>query len=116
MIEVLLAKALICFADQCHPVLAGNRTPVGVYELVEMRTDLPGYGGTVLTFLEGKTRLMAIHRVYPFDKRMNRAEVLKTAAPSFRRRVTLGCINVEPNVYNQLVVHMKTDRTLTIKE
>lgn len=114
MIEVLLAKALICFAGQCHPVLTGNRTPVGVYQLQETRTALPGYGGTILVFSEGKTEVLAIHRVYPYDKRMNRAEVLKTAAPSFRRHVTLGCINVEPEIYDELVA--QSDRSLTIKE
>jgi hypothetical protein len=116
VIEVLLAKALICFAGQCHPVLTGNLTPVGVYELSERRTDQPGYGGSVLQFKETKTVVYAIHRVFPYDKRMNRAEVLKTAVPSFRRHVTMGCINVEPAVYEQLVSYAKSDRTLVIKE
>lgn len=114
MIEVLLSKALICFAGQCHPVLTGYTTPVGVYQLAERRTDLPGYGGSVLQFAEDKTSSYAIHRVWLHDKKTDRAAALRLASPTFRSHVTMGCINVEPAVYDKLV--SQQDRILVIRK
>ena len=114
MIVVLLAKALICFSDQCYPVLAGYQTPVGTFELVERRTDKPGYGGSVLQFKETKTSIYAVHRVFTLDTKVNRAAAIKYGNANFRRHVTLGCINVEPSVYEAL--RQSKDHELVIKE
>jgi len=113
LIEVLLAKALICFAGQCHPVLTGYRTPVGVFELVEERTDLPGYGGSILAFAENKTTVFAIHRVYVRDRRLDRMAAIKTGDAKYRSSITFGCVNVEPEVYDALIA--QSDRQLEIK-
>ena len=114
MVVVLLAKALICFSGQCYPVLAGYQTPVGTYELVERRTDKPGYGGSILQFAETNTSIFAIHRVYTLDTRIDRATAIKFGTPIYRSHITMGCINVEPSVYEALL--HSSDRQLVIEK
>ncbi len=114
MIEVLLGKALICFAGQCHPILSGYQTPVGAFELVERSTVQPGYGGAVLQFAETKYMVYAIHRVYTLDRKVDRMKAIKFGEPAYRARITMGCINVEPSVYEAL--RAETDRRLVIRK
>ena len=113
MIEVFLGKALICFLDQCYPVLTGYRTPVGVYELIERKTTQVGYGGQILQFKETPSMVYAVHRVFPYDRRMNRAVVLKTAPAEVRNKVTMGCINVAPEVFE--ILRTLPDKHIEIK-
>jgi hypothetical protein len=47
VVTIFIAKALICFGGTCHPVLLGERTPTGVYNMSILYTQQPGYGGEV---------------------------------------------------------------------
>lgn len=102
--EVLVdvAAAIICFAAACHPVLVGNETPRGEFQLTHYTTKLRGYGGDLLSFKETDSYLYAIHRVIdvPGQQRLTR---LKSPDAKRRNAVTGGCINVEPAVYQELV-------------
>lgn len=94
--EVFLSKALICFAGVCHPALVGSRTPTGTFPMRVIPISKPQYGGDVIMFApDGKRAVFAIHR--PPSAR--RAQLLKGER---RTGVTLGCINVEPSVYDRL--------------
>jgi hypothetical protein len=114
VIEVILGKALICFLDQCHPILTGYSTPPGIYQLQEYQTTAPGYGGSVLEFKQDSTGIFAIHRIYVRDKKTDRLTAIKFGTPAFRRHVTMGCINVEPEVYQELID--QPGRTLYVHE
>lgn len=48
MITVQLAKAMLCVASACHPVLVGDATPTGIFPVHTMHTQQRGYGGDVL--------------------------------------------------------------------
>jgi hypothetical protein len=104
-VVVDLAAALVCFSGQCHPALVGDTTPRGTFRLAHYSTDDPGYGGDLLAFhgVEGPGRtVLAVHRVLD-PPGQHRLERLRSGRPSDRRRVTAGCINVEPAVYDSLV-------------
>lgn len=105
MIEVLLASALLCFEGACHPVLVGKFTPAGEYQLDHQLTRLPGYGGDILTFKETARERYAIHRTWPGRERLY-------AAPTAARKVTNGCINVQPALYDRLVASGVTQLTV----
>lgn len=105
IIEVFISKALLCIAGACHPALVGQRTPRGTFTLERIPISAPQYGGDVLKFApDGPRAVFAIHR-----------------APTRRRRellwqrhtqpVTLGCINVTSDVYEQI----KDGATLVIR-
>ncbi len=86
----------------CHPVLVGVETPRGEFQLTHYTTPDPGYGGDILSFKETGDALYAIHRVIdvPGQQRLVR---IKSTQVKRRTRITGGCINVEPEVYDELV-------------
>jgi len=102
-VVVSLALATICFLGQCHPALVGETTPQGEYRLSQRRVVSPGYGGDVLSFKENSTDLFAIHRLWTGAPAQRRAERLASPLAARRRGVTGGCINVSPEIYDQLV-------------
>lgn len=103
MITVFLAKAIICFAGNCYPVLVGPKTPLGDYPTRQRFVESPGYGGDVLQFTDDGTTVLAVHRVWMFDKKHNRWELLEQDDASKRVGITNGCINVMPPVYDALI-------------
>ena len=108
-----LGMALICFAGQCHPALVGWATPKGEYQLTQYTTQKHGYGGDVLVFKLEEDVALAIHRVV--DVRVqDRRGLLADSEAKDRRAVTGGCINITPEVYEQLV-ECCSKSTLTIK-
>lgn len=102
-IVVYLASALLCTAGQCYPALVGHNTPVGTFPLVRRYVAARGYGGDVMQFAETERDLLAIHRVWLGNPREHRAERLASGDPAMRRTVSHGCINVTPEVYDQVV-------------
>lgn len=108
MVFVDVALALICFAASpaeervCHHALVGPDTPKGSYQLQQRLVNDPLYGGDVLQFREDPKEVFAIHRVWLGRPAERRAERLKSSKVS-DRRVTMGCINVSPEVYQQLL-------------
>lgn len=96
-----LSLATLCADQTCHPVLVGASTPVGEFTLTHYSVDVPGYGGDVLGFAVRNGRLLAVHRVLPSpsDHRAGRL----SARTSMRKDVTDGCVNVSPDVYDELV-------------
>ena len=98
---VHIAAALICVGTTCHPALVGPGTPRGEFQVIHYSTSDPGYGGDLLAFKETPDDLYAIHRVIdvPGQRRLVR---LKSSDPR-RRKITGGCINVDPAVYDELV-------------
>lgn len=103
MVVVDLALAVICFMGECHPALIGKHTPRGLFALHYQSTEYPGYGGDLLMFKEDRTRLWAIHRVYTEGSAEQRLERLRSRRVELRQGVTLGCVNVMPDVYAALV-------------
>jgi hypothetical protein len=97
-----VAAAIICFAAACHPVLVGNETPRGEFQLTHYSTKLRGYGGDFLSFKETSDCLYAIHRVINVPGQQRPAR-LKNPDPKLRNGVTGGCINVDPAVYQELI-------------
>jgi hypothetical protein len=112
-LTLFLSKALLCAASQCWPVLIGPATPVGEFTLVQRLTDDPGYGGDVLQFHETASTVYAIHRVWTLRPAEKRQERLKNPN-SLARRVTKGCVNVDPVVYDYLVANFRGE-TLKIE-
>jgi hypothetical protein len=108
MVVAHLLAATLCFSNTCYPMLAGRSTPVGEYQIVHYRTDQPGYGGDILVFKESPTTVFAIHRVYVLHS-LRRITLLE-GPPKGRQIVTNGCINVMPEVYQQLVSCCSTDK------
>ncbi len=102
IVEVFLAKAIICFAGTCHPVLVGEKTHPGEYQLIQRYVLSPGYGGDVLKYNEDATFAWSIHRVWTLNPKERRRERLLGPA-SGRRYVSNGCINVDEKVYEELV-------------
>ena len=103
MIIVDLALATICFANTCANVLVGNHTPTGTFSLYHMQTEQAGYGGDVIVFHETDTYRLAIHRVWMLNPKERRMEKIRSSNPKVRRYVSNGCINVEPEVYQQIL-------------
>lgn len=101
VVTVFVAKALICFAGQCHPALVGNSTTPGTYDMSVLYTQQPGYGGDVLMYDTNDTEWMAVHRTYVRDNRRQRERLYLDTSPD-QRRVTAGCVNVEPEIYEDL--------------
>lgn len=118
-VVVSLALATICFtfngAQECHPVLLGKNppTPKGEFTLIQRYTSDPGYGGDVLQFKETESQVWAIHRIWLLSPAQRRPERMKSkvVADHF---ISAGCINVEPEVYKQLVDCCSNDQ-LTIE-
>lgn len=113
-VVVDLTLATICFLSNCYPVLVGDNTTPGTYTLSRRIVQSEGYGGDVLQFRETKDTVYAIHRVWTLNPKQRREQRLKSDTVSDRKRVTAGCINVDPAVYDALVkIYPKA--TLTIK-
>lgn len=111
-VTIYLAKALLCFAQTCHPVLLGEDTKPGVYDMRVLWVASPGYGPNVLEFDRAKDgSWFAIHQTYT-GKGVKREHLY--AQPAAKRRfVTNGCPNVQPEVYQQLLNEHRMDK-LTI--
>lgn len=114
IVTVSLAAAVMCFYDQCYPVLVGKDTPVGSYILEARPTKQKFYDGDVMVFKETETTVLAVHRVWLGSPTQRRLERLNGPVQG-RRGVTGGCINVLPAVYQQLV-ECCDGATLIIKE
>ena len=99
---VSLSTAMICFMSSCYPALIGKDTPTGEFQLKQYSTTRPGYGGDILVFKEDDNYVYAIHRVLNIPKQ-RRKQRLKSNDISQRIDVTLGCINVDPVVYDSIV-------------
>ena len=112
-VSVFLGKALICFAGQCFPVLYGEATPVGKFEMVERVTVSEGYGGNVIQFKETESLVLAVHRIWLGSPAQMRLERLASETPK-DNKVTDGCINVEPEVFEALIEHLDHDNNLEI--
>lgn len=102
MVTVNILLAIICFAGTCHKALVGQDTPVGAFQLQHMSTNQPGYGGDVLVFHQTKDYAWAIHRVWLLDPAQHRDTRIKSSNPEIRH-ITMGCINVTPKVYDDLI-------------
>jgi hypothetical protein len=115
MLDVLVdvAAAVICFAGACHPVLVGNETPRGEFQLEQFTVQDPRYGGDLLAFKFQAGEVFAIHRVFdvPGQQRLAR---LNSPYAKHRIQVTNGCVNVAPEVYQQLI-DCCSDSKVTIK-
>ncbi len=98
-VTVFLAKALICFAGNCHPALIGHDTVPGTYDMSILYTQQRGYGGDVLMYDQDDRNWYGIHRT--FDNLPHRERLYSRDAEA-RRYVTQGCVNVEPDVYEDL--------------
>ncbi len=97
IVDVFLAKALICFAGTCHPALVGRTTPIGEFQLRPLAISAPQYGGDVLEFArDSQGDVFAIHRP-PTSKRR------QLLAAFYRPAVTNGCINVTTETYTALM-------------
>lgn len=100
-VTVFIAKALICFANTCHPVLLGDNTRPGTYDMSILYTEQPGYGGDVLVYADDGDAWRSIHRTYTLDRRRDREALYANTTPE-QRTVTAGCVNVEPELYQDL--------------
>lgn len=100
-VVVHILAATICFSGTCHPALVGTDTPIGTFNITHYSTRRPGYGGDILSYKEDPKYVWAIHRVLDI-KGQHRLERIKSNDPK-DRVITLGCINVEPEVYKELV-------------
>jgi hypothetical protein len=96
-----IAAALICFAATCYPALVGVDTPRGEFQLTHYTTPDPGYGGDILSFKETKDHLYCIHRVIDVRGQQRLAR-LKSPDAKRRNKITGGCVNVDPGVYEEL--------------
>lgn len=97
------SKAEICYNSKCEPMLFGKNTPNGIFQLRHATISQIGYGGDVLAFKELKTgEWIAIHRVFTRRPEQRRIEKLY-GSYEYRKNVTMGCINVMPKVYDEIV-------------
>jgi len=100
LVDLLLAT--ICFGvpQECYPILVGQETPKGEYNLTHRITQQEGYGGDVIQFYETNTHLYAIHRVWNLKPEQQRNKRL--LGPVKNRYITGGCINVSSPVYDAI--------------
>lgn len=115
-IFVSLTAATLCFAHQCYPALVGDRTIPGTYQIIRRYTESPGYGGDVLKYDESPSTVFAIHRVWTLRPSERRVWRLQANNPTVRVRVTNGCINIMPDVYDRLVDACKEGCRLIIQK
>lgn len=102
-LTVFLSSAMLCIGSVCHPALVGKTTPLGEFAVVRRYVTARGYGGDVLQFLETERDIFAIHRVWLGRPRERRLQRLQSGDVAQRRDVTNGCINVMPEVYEQIL-------------
>lgn len=97
-IEVFLAKALLCISGLgCYPVLVGEDTVPGEHTVQHVVLDNQGNREDVLMYKwTGVDRVQAIHPA----TNARRRELLNENATE---RVTLGCINVNDDVFLYLL-------------
>lgn len=103
-IAVHLASALLCVAQTCVPALVGKEldlTPTGTFPIKEYSTTDPFYDGSVLVFHQNAKYVWAIHQVWLGDPKEHRAR--RIGEDPLQRRISHGCINVDPSIYRQLV-------------
>ena len=98
MIQLFLGKALLCIAHVgCYPVLVGNTTPVGEYTMEHVIVVNGGISENVLKITEsGVNRIVAIHR----PPNATRVKLLEQQSTD---KITNGCINVTPELFDYLV-------------
>lgn len=84
--------------------MVGPTTPPGIYVLKQYTTEAPDYtfGGDLLVFKEDNDDVWAIHRVINIPGE-HREQRLQSGNISKRRNITHGCINIDPEVYKELV-------------
>lgn len=112
MIVVDLTAATICFLGSCYPVLYGEATPVGEFQLVKRMVLSEGYGGNVLQFTENETTVYSVHRLWTGNPKQKREKRLKSKTPR-DNKITDGCINVDPEVY-ELIWNLPLEERRTI--
>ena len=103
MVLINITLAIICFGSnmECHPILYGDKTPIGEFEMVVRVTPQVGYGGDVIQFHSDEHQIYAIHRLWTRSPQQKREERIASPDPS-RRKISNGCINVMPEVYEEL--------------
>jgi signal peptidase I len=118
VVDILLATVCFTFTpggtEECHPVLVGGDTPRGEFVMNKRVTESAGYGGDVLQFRDDPDGVYAIHRVYLLNPKEKRAERLRSPDPK-QRRITRGCVNVDPAVYDRLMSCCSRNQALLIK-
>lgn len=114
VITVYVAKAVLCIAAQCWPVLTGPTVPLGQHQLELRTTAQPGYGGDFLQFSEDDKYIYAIHRVWTLRPSEHREARLKSPNPAVRNNITRGCVNVDYDLYDFLVNNYR-DATLIVE-
>lgn len=111
MVIVDITLSLICFMGQCHHALIGNDTPKGEFTLAQVLTKDPGYSGDVLMFDIIDDEMFAIHRVWLLRPQEKRRWRLNQNDPKLRK-ITKGCVNVDEEVYKELVDCCSNDKLL----
>lgn len=103
MVIINLTLAIICFGSnmECHPILYGDKTPQGEFEMVLRITSQVGYGGDVIQFHADDKQIYAIHRLWTLSPRQQREKRIASPDPA-DRKISNGCINVQPEVYEKL--------------
>jgi hypothetical protein len=103
MVLINLTLAVICFGSnmECHPILYGEQTPKGEFTMVVRVTPQVGYGGDVIQFHSDGNQIYAIHRLWTRSPQQQREQRISSPDIS-RRKISAGCINVMPEVYEQL--------------
>lgn len=105
MVTVFLAKAMICFASQCYPVLVGERTPLGQFPLTHvMLANRRGKYDVLMFAPDRPGKIFAIHR----PPNPHRAALL---AAESKTPVTAGCVTVSPAVFSRLIAVDPKDRS-----
>ena len=94
--------ATICYGETCHPALVGVGTSRGEFKLTHQTTRDPGYGGDILSFKETSDAIYCIHRVLNV-RGQHRLIRLKSKNANDRNKITGGCINVDPAVFDELI-------------
>lgn len=102
-----LSVGVICFMSNCYPILFGDSTPTGEFDLKHFKAS-QFYGGDILVFQETADSLFAIHRVIdvPGQDRLNRIKDPNIS----QRKITGGCINVDEVVYSELIECCSTSK------
>ena len=108
-----IAAAVICFSGTCHPALVGTDTPRGTYQLEQFTIEDPRFGGDLLVFDVKDRTIFAVHRLIEVPGQRRKAR-LESSFPSHRNNITGGCVNMSPEVYQQLV-DCCSNQTITIK-
>lgn len=103
MVLINLTLAVICFGSnmECYPILYGDKTPQGEFAMAVRVTPQAGYGGDVIQFHADEHQIYAIHRLWRLSPWQEREKRIAESNLS-RRKITNGCINVQPEVYEKL--------------